>query len=183
MNKLLILVDCQNDFLEGSLAIQDFALTSSAVFAICDKIKKWDGDIIITQDTHYEATYKDTLEGKNIPVKHCIKNSWGWSINPYIYQALTLSDKEYQVVQKQSFGSISLSNHIINNKYKGIEICGFCTDICVISNALILRAYFPNLPIIIDAACCAGTNPKMHEAALLVMEKNCIKVINKDEDK
>ena len=183
-NKVLIVVDMQNDFIDG-------ALKNPEAHAVCDnvakKIKNWDGeDIICTYDTHLQEHYLNTEEGKNIPI-HCIYKSWGWQLHEFVYQALLKyifvnDNNAYFDVEKDTFGSIgelpALIEQICPENPFEIHICGLCTDICVVSNALILRAAFPYAKIVVDAACCAGTTKENHLAALNVMKANCIEIEN-----
>ena len=185
-NKVLVIVDMQNDFIDG-------VLKNKAAHQVCDnvikKINNWDGEnIICTYDTHLQEHYLNTEEGKNIPI-HCVYKTWGWQLHEFIYQALLKytfkNDRnDYFDVEKDTFGSISELPALIEelcpeNPFE-IHICGLCTDICVISNALILRAAFPYAKIIVDAECCAGTTPEQHQAALNVMKACCIEVINEN---
>lgn len=181
-NKILIVVDMQNDFIDGALKNPE---AQKMCGNVVQKIKNWDGEnIICTYDTHLQEHYLNTEEGKNIPI-HCVYKTWGWQLPEFIHQALTnyvLADfnNKYFDVEKDTFGSIaelpSLIEHLCPKNPFEIHICGLCTDICVISNALILRAAFPLAHIIVDANCCAGTTKENHLAALKVMEANCITV-------
>ncbi len=159
--KLLVIVDMQNDFILGSLGSTD---AQTIVPNVLQKIKEFDGKIIFTRDTHF-PDYLNTQEGKNLPVEHCIKSSHGWQICdellPYV------SDN---VIDKTTFGSTDLPKVIgeIENVSE-IELCGLCTDICVISNAMILKAHFPEIKISVDASCCAGVTPQSHDTALEAM--------------
>lgn len=178
MNEILIIVDPQNDFLTDSLAIEDTAHSRAAIFNICEQIKKWNGDIIVTKDTHFKDSYRDTIEGKHIPTFHCIRETKGWDINTYIQYALDryFGKAGYSICEKNGIGSLQLPSYL-TKKYDNIKICGFCTDICVISNALILRAAFPNTPVSVLSSCCAGTTLENHQKALDIMKMNCIDVI------
>ena len=186
-DKILIIVDMQNDFIDigGALKVPN---ADKACDNIINKIRNWDGgNIICTYDTHLQEHYFNTEEGKNIPI-HCVYKTWGWEFHEFIYQALVeymfaKDDSLFLTVEKDTFGSISelpalIEELCLENPFE-IHICGVCTDICVISNALILRAAFPSAQIIIDASCCAGSTEERHRAALEVMEANCIKIINK----
>ncbi len=166
MKKILILVDLQNDFIDGALGSAEAV---EIVPRTVEKIKAHDGDIFLTLDTHYE-NYMETSEGENLPVPHCIKGTNGHALNQQIKDALT--GRIYTTVEKNTFGSIVLPQ-IIEQRYKGeqicFELCGLCTDICVVSNALMLKANFPEVPISVDASCCAGVTPEKHKAALETM--------------
>lgn len=172
MSKILVVVDMQNDFITGALGTKE---AQDIVYNVVHKIKEYD-NIILTQDTH-NVYYPFTLEGTKLPVSHCIKYTEGWKICPEIEFAMI--DKVSNIVEKGSFGTIKLIDYI-NVLFKNIdeiEIIGVCTDICVISNALILRSYFPNTVIKVDSSCCAGSTPELHKQALEVMKSCQIEVI------
>ena len=159
MHNILIVVDVQNDFVDGSLGTKEAV---SIIPNVCSKIKNFEGDIYVTKDTHFD-NYLNTSEGKKLPIEHCVKERDGWQLNEYVERAL--SDKEYTIIEKNSFGSLELPD-IIRQKYSNldfqIEIVGLCTDICVVSNALILKANFPENEIKVDASCCAGVTVESH---------------------
>lgn len=170
--KYLIVVDMQNDFISGSLG-SDAA--KSIVSNVAKKIEQYrndpDAKIIFTSDTHQED-YLDTLEGKMLPVKHCIQDTLGWLISddlPY--------ENDDLFIYKETFGYIHWGQIIKAISGDTIEIVGLCTDICVVSNALILRAIFPNVDMICDSNCCAGTTTDKHLAALDVMRSCQIQVV------
>ena len=166
MKKILVVVDMQNDFIDGSLGTAE---AQSIIKKAAEKITTFGGDIYVTFDTH-TSDYLSTGEGKLLPVEHCIEGTKGWELNKTIEAALC--KKEYTAVKKPTFGSTELVR-IIGEKYDAtdieIELIGLCTDICVISNALLLKASFYETPISVDASCCAGVTPKKHESALDVM--------------
>ena len=165
MRKILIVVDMQNDFVTGSLGTPE---SQAIVPRVAEKVKKCRDDgynIFFTQDTHFDY-YLDTLEGKYLPIKHCIAGTSGWDIIPEIAE---FTDGT-RIVEKETFGFDDWDVYF--NYDHQFELIGLCTDICVVSNALILRAQFPNSEIIIHADCCAGTTPEKHAAALEVM-KSC----------
>lgn len=174
MHNILIVVDVQNDFVDGSLGTKEAV---SIIPNVCSKIKSFEGDIYVTKDTHFD-NYLNTSEGKKLPVEHCVKERDGWQLNEDVERAL--SDKEYTIIEKNSFGSLELPD-IIRQKYSNldfqIEIVGLCTDICVVSNALILKANFPENEIKVDASCCAGVTVESHNASLLTMKMCQIDVI------
>lgn len=174
MHNILIVVDVQNDFVDGSLGTKEAV---SIIPNVCSKIKNFEGDIYVTKDTHFD-NYLNTSEGKKLPIEHCVKERDGWQLNEYVERAL--SDKEYTIIEKNSFGSLELPD-IIRRKYSNldfqIEIVGLCTDICVVSNALILKANFPENEIKVDASCCAGVTVESHNASLLTMKMCQIDVI------
>ncbi len=173
--KVLFVIDVQNDFVTGPLGTKE---AQAAVYNIRDKIKQFDGRIFATTDAHY-ADYPKTLEGKKLPVPHCQVGTEGQLI-PY-WIMIELIDKHFINYKKETFGTFDyledLKEWNFIDPIEKIEIVGFCTDICVISNALILRAAFPNIPIEVDAKCCAGVTPELHEAALKVMKSCQIDVI------
>lgn len=171
--KLLIVVDMQNDFIDGALGTKEAV---GIVDKVKDKIFEYKcnyNPIIFTRDTH-KKSYLDTQEGKNLPVEHCIYGTHGWKITN------ELDTDSSEVINKESFGSIYLAEYI-EYKYptvSEIELVGLCTDICVISNAMILKAKFPETLIAVDASCCAGVTPESHRNALAAMKMCQINVIN-----
>lgn len=184
MAKVLIIVDCQNDFITGSLANEE---AQKKVPNIVKKIEEFDGEyIFVTRDTHGED-YLCTKEGESLPVKHCIGDTWGWEIESHVQEALEEADvirgKIVKYRNKPTFGSFTLLSDIdfILNAYgdNDIEVCGFCTDICVVSNALLLKACFYDIVnITVDASCCAGVTIESHMAALITMKMNQINIAN-----
>ncbi len=168
MKKILVIVDMQNDFVDGALGTKEAV---AIVPNVADKIRSFGGDeIFVTYDTHFD-NYLDTLEGKKLPVPHCIEGTKGHELAPAIIDAL--SGKYYTEVRKAGFGSFSITKGL-KDKYPGEEIeaefVGLCTDICVVSNVLIMRAAYPNAVITVDASCCAGVTPETHRAALETMK-------------
>ena len=166
MKKILIVVDMQKDFVDGALGSKEAV---AIVPAVADKIAAFDGEIFVTYDTHFE-NYMDTAEGKKLPVPHCIKGTDGWKLNADV--AAALEGKRYTPVEKITFGSVDLPQRIkaaVGDEAFSVELIGLCTDICVVSNALLIKASFPEAPIAVDAACCAGVTPEKHEAALETM--------------
>ncbi len=167
--KYLIVVDMQNDFITGSLGS---SLAEEIVPGVVEKVKNFDGKVIFTRDTHF-ADYMQTQEGKKLPVEHCIKDTDGWQIcdelKPYVND----------VVDKITFGSVDLPAILKNygNEIEEIELCGLCTDICVISNAMILKAAFPEVKITVDSHCCAGVSIDSHNTALEAMKAVQIDVL------
>ena len=166
--KTLLVIDMQNDFINGALGSPE---AKAILPNVAKKIREYQDighEIIFTQDTHFE-NYLQTQEGQKLPVEHCIINTPGWEIPQ------CLNNKEYITVLKNTFGSFDLESYI--NENTDLEIIGLCTDICVVSNALILKATFPEMKIKVDSNCCAGTTPEAHEAALTVMRSCQIEVI------
>ena len=173
--KFLIVVDMQNDFIDGALGTKEAVAILPAVKA---KIEGFDGRILFTRDTH-EADYLETQEGKNLPVEHCIKGTDGWQIHPDL-DAL----RKEEAVDKPSFGSVALAQMLkaydtYEEKIDEITLIGLCTDICVISNAMLIKAYLPETPIFVDAECCAGVTPESHERALDAMTICQITTLNR----
>lgn len=169
MKRFLAVIDMQNDFVNGALGSPE---AEAIVPAVVEKIAGFDGEIFATFDTHFE-NYMQTAEGKNLPVPHCIKGTEGWKLNPAV--AAALEKKGYTPVEKLTFGSVELPQMIgqaAGGEEFSVELIGLCTDICVVSNALLLKANFPEVPIAVDAACCAGVTPQLHDAALATM-KSC----------
>lgn len=174
MNKLLVVVDMQRDFIDGSLGTPE---AQAIVPAVVEKIKSFDGDVVFTMDTHHDD-YLETQEGKKLPVEHCIYKTEGWLIQPQVSDAL--AEKNAVPITKQTFGAVDLIEFIEwdcrHKKFDSIELVGLCTDICVVSNALLLKAYYPETPISVDASCCAGVTPETHQAALTTMKQCQIEV-------
>lgn len=170
MRKILVVVDMQNDFVDGALG----SIEAQNIIENCvKKIQNYSGEIFVTYDTHFD-NYMETKEGKNLPVKHCVKGTSGWELNESIKDSL--KNKKYTEIEKYTFGSLKLPE-LIGDGEKQIELIGLCTDICVVSNALVLKAAFPESEIIVDASCCAGVTKKLHMAALETMKSCQIKVI------
>lgn len=174
MKKILVVVDMQNDFIDGALGTKEAV---AIVPNVVKKINEFDGDeIFVTYDTHYD-NYFETLEGKKLPVAHCIDGTYGHEINDKVKKALL--GKNYKDVIKAGFGSFSISKGL-KDRYPGeemeVEFVGVCTDICVVSNVLIMRAGYPNAKITVDSSCCAGVTPEKHEAALETMRSCQIEV-------
>lgn len=175
---VLIVVDMQNDFIDGALGTKE---ATAIVPGVVDRIKEFDGPVFFTRDTH-EENYLDTQEGRKLPIKHCIRGTVGWEIRPEIDELRTKP-----AIDKPTFGSEELSRILKeldrNSKEKGevgiesITLIGVCTDICVISNAMILKAIFPEVPLMVDAACCAGVSEESHKNALEAMKMCQIEVI------
>ncbi len=166
MKKFLVVVDMQKDFVDGALGSREAV---AIVPAVVKKIADFNGEIFVTYDTHFE-NYMQTSEGKHLPVPHCIKGTDGWQLNNDVENAL--SGKKFTKVEKNTFGSVDLPKLIeqaADGEDFAVELIGLCTDICVVSNALLIKATFPEAPIAVDAGCCAGVTPQAHEAALATM--------------
>lgn len=178
MKKLLVVVDMQNDFIDEALGTKE---AQAIVSNVVKKIQEWDGDIAYTLDSHTD-NYLNTTEGKYLPIKHCVELSHGWNLNDKVAAALANKDDEnpnkVKVFTKPTFGSVSLMYDVFDNKYDYVEIIGLCTDICVVSNALMIKAILPDPhKIVVDASCCAGVTLETHAAALTTMKMCHIEVI------
>ena len=170
--KVLVAVDMQNDFIDQALGTKEAVAIVDNVAA---KIRGFDGPVIYTKDTHNED-YLDTQEGRNLPVEHCIKGSDGWQLSADI----PVDDKAV-IFEKPTFGSKELGEYLEqlaeDNDIEEIEIIGLCTDICVISNALLIKAFLPEVKISVDSSCCAGVTPESHRNALEAMKMCQINVL------
>lgn len=171
---VLVVVDMQNDFVDGALGTKEAA---KIVPAVVDKIKEFQGHIIYTRDTH-EENYLDTQEGKCLPVAHCIRGTKGWELCPQIKELC-----QNTPLDKPSFGSTELGMMLKaaegnGEKVDTVTFAGLCTDICIISNAMIVKAFLPEAEVIVDASCCAGVTPESHRQALEAMKVCQIKVEN-----
>jgi nicotinamidase-related amidase len=182
--KVLIVVDMQKDFIDGSLGTPE---AQAIVPNVVNKMKLHDSTntlILFTKDTHTEG-YLNTTEGIKLPVPHCIKGTEGWSIDRAIHDEFKKgnylrysTDKVINSrINKGTFGSYDLLEVLDNLDIDEIELCGVCTDICVISNAIMIKNFFPDVPVTVDASCCAGVTPEKHAAALEVMKSCQIDVI------
>lgn len=165
--KVLVVIDMQNDFIDGALGTKE---AEAVVGNVTAEIRSWDGPVICTRDTHGPG-YLDTQEGRKLPVVHCVKDTLGWQLNADVQAAAT--EAGALVLDKPSFGSTELpaliSSVTADKDIECIELIGLCTDICVISNALILKAAFPEVPVAVKASCCAGVTPEQHDNALAAM--------------
>ena len=172
MQKLLVVVDMQNDFIDGALGTKEAVAIVPNVKA---KIEGFEGSVLFTRDTHFED-YMDTQEGHNLPVPHCIKGTEGWEIRSEL-EALRTTE----AIDKLTFGSSELPEVIAKlnkeNPIESIIFVGLCTDICVISNVMVTKAFFPEIPVIVDAACCAGVTPESHKNALEAMKVCQVQVV------
>lgn len=174
--KVLVVVDMQKDFIDGALGTPEAA---EIVPRVVQKIREFDGRVMATRDTH-EENYLDTQEGRKLPVKHCIRGTDGWEIHPEIRALLT-----EEPIDKPAFGSAELGQRLkacqdSGEPVESITLVGLCTDICVISNALLLKAYLPEVPVIVDGSCCAGVTPESHEQALNAMKMCQVEVLQRD---
>ncbi len=169
--KVLVVVDMQNDFIDRALGTKEAV---GIVDNVAKKIAEFDGKVIYTKDTHLE-NYLQTQEGKNLPVEHCIRGSEGWQLS----SALPVKADDL-VIEKPTFGSVELGEYLKKTAadvdIEEIEIVGLCTDICVISNALLIKAFLPEVKISVDPSCCAGVTPESHKNALEAMKMCQIKI-------
>jgi len=172
MQNILIVVDMQNDFIDGALGTKE---AQAIVPNVKQKIEEFEGTVIFTRDTH-EADYLQTQEGKNLPVEHCIRGTKGWEIREELDML-----RKTNPIDKVTFGSSELGPLLVDmdsaEKIESITFVGLCTDICVISNVMIAKAYLPEVPIMVDANCCAGVSVESHENALKAMEVCQVKVV------
>lgn len=170
---VLLVVDMQNDFITGSLGTKE---AQAVLPLVVNKVQNFKGRVLFTRDTH-ENNYLQTQEGRNLPIPHCIKDTPGWQIATDL-EALRTAP----AIDKVTFGSSDLVEVIkalhAKQPIATITLVGLCTDICVISNALLLKAFFPEMPITVDAACCAGVTPQSHKTALEAMKPCQIAIIN-----
>lgn len=173
MQNILLVIDMQNDFIDGALGTPEAV---AIVGKVAEKIKSFPGRVIFTRDTH-EENYMETQEGRKLPVPHCIRGSQGWQIREELEKLRT-----GPAVDKPTFGSQALGELLLKldkeEKIGSITLVGLCTDICVISNALLAKAFLPEVPITVDASCCAGVTPESHKTALSAMKMCQIQVEN-----
>lgn len=172
MQNILVVVDMQNDFIDGALGTSE----AQAILPNVERlVRNFNGKIYFTRDTHSE-NYMQTQEGKNLPVPHCIKNTNGWEIAP------SLKPYAKNIIDKPTFGSINLASELAKEnereKIESVTLVGLCTDICVISNAMLIKASLLESKVIVDASCCAGVTPQSHKNALEAMKMCQIAVIN-----
>ena len=162
--KILIVVDVQNDFVDGSLGTNE---AIQIVENVKRKVLNFEGEILYTMDTHY-SDYLETQEGKKLPVIHCQKGTEGWNIRNGVYK------QGCEIFEKNTFGSVDLAKYLEElsktEKIESIELIGICTDICVVSNAFLIKAFLPEIPITVDKSCCAGVTVQTHNSALEVMK-------------
>ncbi|MBE6469045.1 MAG: cysteine hydrolase [Coriobacteriaceae bacterium] len=176
-NRYLIVIDMQNDFVTGPLGTPEAAAIAQAV---AERARAFEGTVAFTLDTHDE-TYAQTQEGRNLPVPHCLRGSDGWQLIPEL--AAVRRVRGTKVFEKPSFGSPALAAWLeaehAARPIDGIELCGVCTDICVVSNALLIKAALPEVPVSVDARLCAGVTSAAHEAALTTMASCQVEVLGR----
>lgn len=171
MKNVLIVVDMQKDFIDGALGTKE---AEAIVDNVAEFVKAFDGEVVFTRDTHFD-NYMETQEGKNLPVPHCIKGTDGWQIDRKL---VALKPNGMKLFDKLTFGSVELAEYLKAEKeLESITLVGLCTDICVISNALLLKAYLPETPIKVVEKCCAGVTPESHKNALEAMKMCQIQIV------
>ena len=174
--KVLAIIDMQKDFIDGALGTKEAVAIVPKVAARLAQARADGETVVFTRDTHH-ADYLSTQEGQKLPVEHCIQGTPGWQLHPAIAAALG----EGKIVDKPTFGSIDLMHQLVAENEKeplALELVGLCTDICVVSNALLLKAAMPEVEITVDATCCAGVTPESHRAALATIRQCQIVVVN-----
>ncbi len=174
MKALLLVIDMQNDFIDGALGTKE---AQAVVPAVLKRAREFEGDVLYTRDTHFE-NYLETQEGRKLPVPHCIKGTEGWQLQPDL--ARLCRKKGSGILDKPAFGSSRLPEYLRECYPEGlssVELVGLCTDICVISNAMLLKAFFPELPVRVTASCCAGVTPESHKNALEAMKMCQIEIL------
>ncbi len=170
--RVLIVIDMQHDFIDGTLGTPEARSIVDAVIHKIDNRISEGYEVLYTKDTHY-ADYLETQEGRRLPVPHCVKGTYGWNIPEALWR------ENHAVIEKNGFGSWELAEMLAKEKgIESVELIGVCTDICVISNALLLKARMPEVPIYVDASCCAGVTKESHHNALNTMRQCQINVIN-----
>jgi nicotinamidase-related amidase len=171
MKNILVVVDMQNDFVDGALGSKEAV---SIVDNVVEEIKAFDGEVVFTKDTHgYD--YLTTQEGQILRVPHCVKDTKGWQLNEKIAGVMT---DEMKVFEKPAFGSVELAKYLTTvTGLENVTLVGLCTDICVISNALLIKAFLPEVKVSVIEKCCAGVTPKTHENALDAMKMCQVEII------
>ena len=167
--KYLIVVDMQNDFIDGALGSPEAVKIVPYVKSI---IENFDGEVLFTRDTHYD-NYMETQEGKNLPVPHCIYQTEGWQIHSEL-EILRKTD----AIDKVTFGSKDLVDILKDKDIENITFVGLCTDICVISNVMLVKAFYPEIPLIVDAKGCAGVTQQRHKTAIEAMKAIQVEITN-----
>lgn len=169
--KVLLVIDMQNDFIDGALGTAEAVSIVNGVAARIDRARTEGEAVWFTRDTH-EANYMETQEGRNLPVPHCIRGTHGWEISAKLDVGAS------PVIDKPTFGSVELAEALAKlENLESVELIGLCTDICVISNAMLIKARLPELPVRVNAACCAGVTPASHDNALAAMKMCQIKIV------
>ena len=169
MKKLLIVIDMQKDFVTGVLGTKEAVAIVEKVIERIQTAREQGDEIVFTRDTHGE-NYSSTQEGKNLPVPHCIKNTDGWQIIDGLYNGELVFDKP-------TFGSVALAEYVKANAFDEVELIGVCTDICVVSNAMLLKAYCPEMKVSVKEDCCAGVTKDNHQAAIQTMRSCQVMIV------
>lgn len=171
MRKVLVVVDMQKDFIDGALGTKEAA---AIVDNVAEAVKSFDGEVIFTRDTHGD-NYMETQEGRNLPVPHCIKGTDGWQLDKKLE---VLRTDAMKVFDKPTFGSVELAEYLkAGGVPESITLIGLCTDICVISNAMLIKAFMPEVKVRVIESCCAGVTPQSHSNALEAMKMCQIQVV------
>lgn len=169
--QVLAVIDMQNDFIDGTLGTRE---AEAVVEKVAEQIKAFDGEIVYTRDTHFED-YLQTQEGKKLPVTHCVKGTEGWQIRECLRE---LQGGETKIFDKLTFGSVELAQYLKEMPdLESVTLIGLCTDICVISNAMVIKAFLPEVTVKVKADCCAGVTPESHDNALEAMKMCQIDVV------
>ena len=177
--KILVVVDMQNDFIDGALGTPEAQAIVPKVKAKIEAARANGDRIIFTRDTHDE-NYLNTMEGKKLPIPHCIKDTYGWEISSELcYNGFVIDKKTFGsfYLAEELYDSYCLGQEEFNTNVEEIEFVGLCTDICVISNVMMAKGYLPDMKITVDASCCAGVTPESHKNALEAMKMCHIDII------
>lgn len=168
---VLAVIDMQNDFIDGALGTKE---AEAIVEKVAAQIRDFEGEVVYTRDTHFED-YLRTQEGVKLPVEHCIKETEGWELREEVRQA---GAGETKIFDKPTFGSVELAEYLKNMAdLESITLIGLCTDICVISNALVIKAFLPEVTVRVNAECCAGVTPESHRNALEAMKMCQVEIV------
>lgn len=168
---VLAVIDMQNDFIDGALGTKEAEAIVEKVAAL---IRDFEGEVVYTRDTHFE-NYLQTQEGAKLPVEHCIKETEGWELREEVRQA---GAGEARIFDKPTFGSVELAEYLKNMAdLESVTVIGLCTDICVISNALVIKAFLPEVTVRVNANCCAGVTPQSHRNALEAMKMCQVEIV------
>lgn len=168
---VLAVIDMQNDFIDGALGTKE---AEAIVEKVAAQIRDFEGEVVYTRDTHFEG-YLGTQEGKRLPVPHCIKDTEGWQIREQVRQACA---GDVKIFDKPAFGSVELAAHLKDMPdLESVTLIGLCTDICVISNALVIKAFLPEVTMRVNAGCCAGVTPESHKNALEAMKMCQVEIV------
>lgn len=174
-NDYLVVIDMQKDFVDGALGTPE---AQAIVEGVAARARDFEGTVVFTRDTH-EPNYLETQEGRNLPVVHCVRDTPGWELVPELEEVRRTRDA--MVFDKPTFGSVALvwwlAQQNDETPIDSIEVIGLCTDICVVSNALLIKAHFPEIPVRCEAALCAGVTPAAHDAALSTMRSCQVEVL------